>query len=443
MSRLNNAAITKLQAIIIIVVIIIIAAVAGIVYQLFFYRPPVGVGLPPRDKVVVGIVQSLSGALSPQVTMYHPYYKWVIEDYNAKGGLYVPEYGRRFPITYIEYDDETDIHKMLTLTEKLITVDKVDLLFAPCSTGFVYAASSLYEKYRYPVIALTYASQAGAEKCRKGELKYLFQTLASPSEVGVEVRELLEYIRGKYGADAVGNVGIIYHLEQHGVEHASAIFGELALVGFNIVLYESYPFMTTEFKPLISKLIERKVDTLIICGYEAMFFVREAKAMGYNPKIMIVGPSLEVPGMTFGPLGYTLDDVRGIIFYDGWPSASYTENDVLKKWAEDHKVRARAIFGNEYAYPFPAAALFYSGLQCLFEAVQKVGLDREKIRDALVTEYFDTILGKMKFRPGYAPETTLGGTLSQWQYRYMMDTIWPPETKSAEVIYPKPSWPPS
>jgi len=432
---LNKKAITKVQAAVI-AVIIIVAAVIGVVAYLMY---PTG-GPPPKEKIVVGIVQSLTGPLSPQVTMYHCYYKWIIEDYNDKGGLYVPEYGKKLEIEYIEYDDESDISKMLTLTEKLITVDKVDLIFAPCSTGLCYAAFSLYEKYHYPVVALTYGSDIAAEKMRTGEWKYSFHALATPSEVGEEVRELLEDIRDNIDSE-LDTVGIIHHMDQHGVEHASAIFRELTLAGFSVPVYESYPFMETEFETLIAMLRDANVDVAIDCGYEGAEFIRDCMTANYNPKLIIVGPSLEAPGMTFGPLGFSLEQIKGIVFYDGWPSASYTESEALADWAEEHKVRSVAIYGNEYGYPFPASAVFYASVQCLFEAVEKVGLDREKIAEALVTEYFDTILGKTRLRPGYAPECELGGTITQWQDRYMMEVIWPLDSKSADLIYPKPPWP--
>mgnify|MGYP000167907238 CR=1 FL=1 len=431
---LNKEAITKVQAAVI-AAIIIVAAVIGVVVYLMY---PTG-GPPPKDKIVIGIVQSLSGPLSPQVTMYHCYYKWIIEDYNAKGGLYVPEYGKKLPIDYIEYDDESDINKMLTLLEKLITVDKVDLLFAPCSTGFCYSAFSVTEKYHYPLIALTYGSDIAAEKMRSGEWKYSFHALATPSEVGEQVRELFVYIRENIDPE-FDTVGIIHHMDQHGVEHGAAIYRELQLAGFNIPVYESYPFMETEFGPLIAKLRNANVDAVVVAGYEGAEFVRDCMAENYNPKLIMTGPSLEAPGMTFGPLGFTLEQVRGLMFYDGWPASDYRTPE-LTEWAEQHKNRSRAIYGNDYGYPFPASGIFYASLQCLFEAVQKVGLDREKIADALRTQEFDTILGKVKLRPGYAPRCEVTGTITQWQDRYMMDIIWPRNASAVDIIYPKPPWP--
>ena len=120
---LNRKAITKIQAAVI-AVIIIVAVIAGVVYYCYFAAGPAP---PPKEKVVIGIVQSLSGPNAGGCALHHVYYKWIIEDYNKEGGLYVPEYGKKLPIEYIEYDDESNLEKMLSLTEKLIVEDKVDL----------------------------------------------------------------------------------------------------------------------------------------------------------------------------------------------------------------------------------------------------------------------------------------------------------------------------
>ena len=431
--HLRKKAVTKIQAAIL-AAIIIVVIVAGVAY----YYVTLPAKPPAPEKIVVGWVHALTGPSSPQVTMYHCYYKWIIEDYNAEGGLYVPEYGKKLLIDYIEYDDESKPDKMLTLTEKLITVDNVDLLFAPCTTGFCYAAFSLYEKYHYPVVALTYGSDIASEKMWTGEFQYSFHALATPSEVGVQVRELLEYINEN--KTPISSVGIIYHMDQHGVEHGAAIYRELTIRGFTVPVYESYPFMETEFKPLITTLRAAKVDTVILAGYEAMYFVPHCMAEGYNPKLIITGPAIEAPGMAYGPWGFTPEDLKGMVFYDGFPSSAYNTPELME-WAENHKDRSIAIYNNEYGYPFPASGVFYASLQCLFEAVQKVGLDREKIAEALRTEYFDTILGKMKLRPGYSPECEFAGTISQWQGGNMMEIIWPLEAKSADIICPKPPWP--
>jgi len=420
---LNEKAITKVQAIVI-AVVVIVAVVAGVAsYYYYFAAGPAP--LPPKEYVLVGIVHSLSGPNAPARALHHIYYYWIIEDYNKEGGLYVPEYGKKLPIKYVEYDDESNLEKMLSLTEKIIVEDKVDLIFAPWSTAFCFAAFPLYERYHYPVIALTFGSDIAAQKMRTGEFKYAFSVLGLPSETGPEVAAVLDYVNKNLAP--IENVAIIYHSDQHGVEYSSAIAYHVMEKGFKVVLSQSYPPDIADFTPLIRSMKDANADVAILCGYaEGSLFVRQCKALGFKPKLIFIGPTMEVPGLVFGPFGFKPEDLVGICYYDGWPATAY-KTGALKDWAEMHKQRAGA-------YPFPASATFYAALQCLFKAVEKVGLDREKIRDCLATETFDTIVGKTKLRQGYSMQCELAGTISQWQGGEMMEVIWPPEAASARPI---------
>jgi len=418
----KKKAVTKVQAAIIaVVVIVVVAGVASYLYLSATKPAP----LPAKEYVLIGIVQSLSGPYAAPCALHHAYYKMIIEDYNKEGGLYVPEYGKKLPIRYVEYDDESNLEKMLSLTEKMILEDKPDLIFAPWSTAFNFAAFPLYERYRYPVIALTFGSDIAAQKMRTGEFKYAFSVLGLPSETGPEVAAVLDYVNKNLAP--VKNVAIIHHSDQHGVEYASAIAYFAMDKGFNVVLSQSYPPDISDFTPLIRSMMDAKADVAILCGYaEGALFVRQCKALGFKPKLIFIGPTMEVPGLVFGPFGFTPEDLVGIAYYDGWPATAY-KTGALKDWAEMHKKRLGA-------YPFPASATFYAALQCLFKAVEKVGLDREKIRDCLATETFDTIVGKTKLRQGYSMQCELAGTITQWQGGEMMEVIWPPNVASSKPV---------
>ncbi|MEM4576217.1 MAG: ABC transporter substrate-binding protein [Candidatus Nezhaarchaeales archaeon] len=426
--------VTKLQIAVIVVVIVVVAAVGA-----YLAMQPTAPGpgpLPAKDNVVIGWAHGKSGYLAPQTATLHPYFYWVIEEYNNKGGIYVPEYGKKLPIRYIEYDDESSIDKCLTLYEKLITEDKVDLIFEPTSTAFVYAVFAMAEKYKYPLIGLTFGSEIAAQKMRTGEFKYAFSVLGFPSEAAKEVADFFDYINSKYGKNEIKKVGIIHHNDQHGVEYASAMFSELSIRGYDVPVYQSYPMTIADFTPLIKALRDANVDVVILCGYEGATFLWQCIAQDYNPKFIITGPgSMEVPFLVFGPFGFNAEQVKGIMNYDGWPATSYNTPE-LQAWVDEHKRR----LGWE---PFPAAATFYSALQSILQAVERHGLDRTKIRDALATETYDTLLGKFKFRQGYSAQAELAGTLIQWTGKDMMEVVWPKGSPAAtsEPIYPKPPWP--
>jgi branched-chain amino acid transport system substrate-binding protein len=429
----KKGGISKTTAIII-VAIVVIAGVAGVAYYMIATAPP------PKDYITIGCVQSLTGGLSSQTFVFGMYNRWIIDDYNKTGGLYVPEYGKKLPIKYIEKDDESDITKMLSLTEELITVDHVDLMFAPISTAFNFAAFPTYQKYHMPVVALAFGSDKAAEKMRSGEYSYCFSVLGMPSEAADQVLSLFQYINTTKAPGELNNVAILYHSDQHGVEYSSAIYTALSLAGFTISVDQSYlpTGVPMDFSTLITNyLIPANPDVVMICGYEGLDFILSCMTAHYNPKLLVAGPSAETPFLVYDVYHLTAAQVNGTMLYDGWPAAAYKTGD-LKTWADNHFNRT-LDYGPFPWYPFPASATFYAGLDCLFKAVEKVGLDHAKIRNSLANDNFTTLVGNTHLHQGYSMECSLAGTIAQWQGGNMAEIIWPSSAASSSIIYPKPS----
>jgi branched-chain amino acid transport system substrate-binding protein len=396
-----------------------------------------------KNQIYIGVSESYSGANAPGCMMHQLYYDMIIADYNAKGGLYVPEYGKRINITLVPFDDQSDISKCLEGIEKLITVDNVDLMFAPWSTEFNVAAFHLFEQYKMPVVALTVGSDDAAAKMKSGEITYSFVTLGQPYEDAKEVTDMLTYINSTLGGDKpvgpwsdtrIRSVAILYRSDLHGTEHSKAIGDALTAAGFQVTKTAYDPSIST-FVPLINQLKSAAVDVAMICGYgEAATFVYECIAQDYNPKMLFHGPVLETPLMMYAVFQFTPGTIAGLTYYDGFPSTNYT-TPTLAAWATQHKIRTGF-------YPFPAAGpAFYTGVQCLFKAVELVGLNHTAIRDALATvTWNDTLMGTAKLRIGESIEVEGTGTLTQWTGKEMMDVIWPRSATSTKIIYPKYPW---
>ena len=97
-----------------------------------------------RDKIIIGAARPISGHLAIfEETAFGPIYKMWVDEVNAKGGIHVEEYGKRLPVEMLVYDDKSDMGTMTRLLEKLILEDKVDFLFPPASTAFLFAAGAV------------------------------------------------------------------------------------------------------------------------------------------------------------------------------------------------------------------------------------------------------------------------------------------------------------
>ena len=128
----------------------------------------------PKDKIVIGQAIALSGPLAGGVAIAGgPIYELWVEEVNKNGGIFVKEYGKKLPVELKRYDDKSDIGTMTNLLEKLILEDKVDFVFPPWGTAWLFAAAPIANKYKYIMIG----GPGGAAKLKELSLPYFFQVL--------------------------------------------------------------------------------------------------------------------------------------------------------------------------------------------------------------------------------------------------------------------------
>jgi len=409
-----------------------------------------------KTQIVIGCAESLTGVNAAGTAVHHAYYDMIVRDYDAQGGLYDPDVGKKLNVTLIKLDDQSDEPTCLKEIQELITVNQVDLLFAPWSTAFNVGAFPIYEQYHYPVVAFTVGDDDAARLLINGTYSgandWCFVTLGQPYEDSVQVNQMLNYINTTLAPKTgyyLHSVGIIYRADEHGIQHSTAIAAGLTAMGYKVPVDEEYPITPStpsDFTPYINDLKSAGVDVVMICGYsEGATFLQNCISENYNPKLIFIGPTMETPFLVYGPFGFTPGDMAGVAYYNGWPSSDYdgypynTTTTTLTQWAALHAQPPPVGLGY---LPFPASATFYCGVQCLFEAVEEHGLNRTAIRDALYTETFSTMMGNYTFNPGHSPTITGTGTLTQWQGGPMMQVVWPQNASigAAKIIYPKYPW---
>src|SRR5437870_6863995 len=112
----------------------------------------------PNNEVLVGGAISLTAqSADPAGRQVNSIRLWV-DDVNPRGGLL----GHRIALRLL--DDKSDIQTSIKLYEKLITEDKVDLLFAPYSSGITEADANVNERYKMPFLAYAESSTPIWEK---------------------------------------------------------------------------------------------------------------------------------------------------------------------------------------------------------------------------------------------------------------------------------------
>ncbi|HIJ19965.1 MAG TPA: ABC transporter substrate-binding protein, partial [Deltaproteobacteria bacterium] len=119
---------------------------------LFMVMPFAALGAP--DAIHIGATVSQTGHFSSEIGPFERLMNAWADMVNEQGGIMVKEYGKKLPVKFTIYDDRSDQATVKKYYERLVTVDKVDLLLGPYSSPLTFAASTAGENHQVPFIAI-------------------------------------------------------------------------------------------------------------------------------------------------------------------------------------------------------------------------------------------------------------------------------------------------
>jgi len=377
-----------------------------------------------KDKIVFGQALSLSGIIAMQAGFLEvPAIKLWLQEVNAKGGIYVKEYGKKLPVELLQYDDKSDVDTMLKLVNKLIVDDKVDFLLPPSTSAMHFAMLPLANKYKHPVITWTVASDKLLEMAPK--LPYVFHTSPPPSAHMKVGQELLEEL-------GVKSVALIYIQDLAGIEYSGALKKYLEKAGIEVKIYNSYPFGSKDLSPLLKRIKTANPDALVAVTYppDALLITEQSMVIDLNPKLFCLGIGGAMP-MFRDKFG--VSKIEGIVAFGGWNPNSTAE-------AKNYFDKFQKL--NKFEPDYWSASYGYATYQIYAQAIEKAGtLDREKVRDVLDKETFtNTAAGNVQFKFVNQFSYNVPSYYGQWQ-NGVFQAISPKKTRAAKPVYPKPAWP--
>ena len=374
-----------------------------------------------KDKIRIGQAISLSGPLAGAVAIAGgPIYELWVEEVNKNGGIYVKEYGKKLPVELIRYDDKSDIGTMTNLLEKLILEDKVDFVFPPWGTAWLFAAAPIANKYDYILIG----GPGGALKLKELDLPYFFQVLNFSETQAPALADIFSEV-------GVKSVALISRGDLHGVEYGNAMVPYFKKKKIDVKLNKNYPPGIKDLSPLLKEAKSLGVDAFCAAAYPDGGMLLTGQAMeldiNFNAFFITVLPfSPVLYRQTFG-----VDGVEGVMGGGAWNSkTSPGAKELIDKFVAKFKSEPD-YWGGLY---------YWASLQHFQQAIEKAGtLDQKKIRDVMAKEKFDTALG-----PFWYDENRYfvnhPGEIGQWQ-KGVFEVIDPGTKRTAPPEYPKPPWP--
>ena len=376
-----------------------------------------------QETLTIGLTASLTGQLnSDSIAQLRGFELWR-DDVNAAGGIKVG--GKTYHVKFVTYDDESQPTRVQQLYTRLITQDKTQFLFSPDSSGLVAAAAIISEQYGKVMLCVGAAEE---QTYRLGN-KYLFQFYTGAGQYLAGALEVLKQKNPK------AKIAFVYQDSPFSKAVAQATRDLAKKDGFTIALDESYSKDTTDFGPIINKVISSGADALIGGGYYAdgstlARQLRDNKG-GLKWVTLLVAPD----NPKFATLG---DGAVGISVPSQWePQVAYkpdfgpTPAEFAKHFTEKFKVAPQ--------YQAPGG---YAGGLILQRAIEKAGsIDPEKVAAELDKTDMTTLFGRTKFATDPKEHgLQIGHTmvLAQWQKKngkLVKEVIWPNNAKTADIMY--------
>ena len=407
---------------------------AGLVAVLLALGPWLGAGVlaQQKDVIKIGMTNSFSGPLARSSTKTWQgmmvWEAWV----NARGGIFVKDLNKKLPVKIVYYDDETKRENLIRLYERLATTDQVDFFFAPWGSGQTFVVAALAEKYKKIMIAHT----GSAPNIYEQGNKFLIQGLIQSQVFGRPYVELIEKVDPKYK-----RLAMVWedHLFPKSTAELTRAYAEKH--GYQIVLFEKFPFGATDITPVLTKVKDVKPDHLyLLANIEGTILaVRQAAELKVQARsIGILDNGMVYYKDALG--GKILEDIVGPVEWDTSVSYPINYGPSNKEFIELHKKRfpdAKDAFDNHTPLGL-TTGLF------LQKAIEEAGtLDSAKVRQVFCTMKVVTLVGPHQWdcATGKMNEPQEGGPptiVTQWRADGSTVTVWPlPYGDVSKLRFPK------
>ena len=391
-----------------------------------------------ENTVVIGFTSSLTGSQEVSSKRQVAGFNLWMEQVNNAGGIALSD-GTVVKFAAQTYDDESNKERVQELYTRLITEDNADFLISPYSSGLTAAASIIAEQNGKVMIT---AGAAEDDAYKTGNTS-LFQLYTPGSLYLISTVDMLKTL------DPEAKVAVVHENDKFSTAVVEGLKPYLESQGFEIVLEEGYATETTDFGPVINKIVESGATVLLGGGHypDGSTFARQLyeRKAGLQFISLLVAPA----DSKFPELG---DAALGVATSSQWElKATHTEQEAAglgKEWfgptGEDFASAYEAATGDKPTYH--AAGGYAAGLVLQKAIVDADTVDPEAVKAALNAMDVFTFYGGIKFdntEEAHGLQLSHQMVVAQWQKNdageLVREVIWPADVATADPLYPIPA----
>jgi branched-chain amino acid transport system substrate-binding protein len=311
-----------------------------------------------REPIKIGVILPLNGSVAYLGQNALAGITLGLNEVNEKGGIN----GRKVEIV-IE-DDKCVSADGVNAVNKLINVNKVIGILGPICSSVGGAALPIAQNSGVPVVII---GASAPHLTKIGD--YIFRVYPSDAFQG---RVAANFIFNKLSKK---KVAIVYVKNDWGEGIKEVFKTKFKELGGEVVYEDGLLQDQKDFKTEITKVKSSGAEGLYLLVYPnvGIIFIKQMKEM--NLSIPVVGPTV------FGEEAFTKSEISEGVFHTA-PKVNIPEG---------FKSKIKSLPGFENLQISIAAPLGYDAAKVMFLAIEKAGLDKQKIKEALKTTSYQGV----------------------------------------------------
>lgn len=412
-----------------------LVAAGGLLLALFLLAPPAAA----QKEVVVGVIYPMSGPAAQAGTDNKPVLELARDIANGQVDIPFPFYqklkgmpglgGAKVRLIFADHQGKPDVGQ--AEAERLITQEKVHALLGSWHSSVTATASQVAERFGVPYMN---AESSSPGLTQRG-FKWFFRTSPHDAHFSQAMFDFYRDFEKKRGVK-VKTLGLTYEDTLFGSD-SGKVQKELARKsGHEVVLDLQYRARSTSLVAEVQRLKAANPDVWMPTSYQtdAILFVKHAKELDYNPKMVMAQDAGHISPDFITAVG---KDAEGTMTRAPFSTDLIDKKPVAKAVNAEYRKRH-----NKDLYDFPARA--FTGMMTLLDAINRAGsIKPEAIQKALRAtdipgdQLIMTWEGVRFDETGQ--NTGVKAIILQLQGgKYY--TVWPFEVATREVLYPIPKW---
>jgi branched-chain amino acid transport system substrate-binding protein len=384
------------------------------------------------NPITIGFSMELTGPLAVVGKSGLLAFQIWAEDVNKKGGLL----GRLVKLVY--YDDQSNPANVPAIYEKLISVDKVDLLISSYGTNLVVPAMPVAIQHN----RLFFGLFALAANKQFNYPKYFSMLVFGPEPTKTFSKGYFDLVMAQTPKPkTIGIVGADAEFSRNAIDGARE---NAKAAGLDIVYDKTYPPTTVDYTPIVRAVQATEPDIVYVASYppDTVGILRTVNEIGLKTQ-MLGGAFVGLPAAALKTqLGPAMNAVVNV---ELWEPVKTMEFPGVMDFIAEYQAKAADAGVDPLGYFLPPFA--YSELQILGEAIEGTkSLDEEKLADYMHSHPFKTIEGDISFgpdgewtegRPIWVQYHDIKSTdLEQFRHPTTVSILAPDKYKTGELIYP-------